>query len=109
MKRYLAFDAANNEYEEFDTIEEARAWLKDGFLDQSEGYHPDAESFAIYEIKERVKIIVTDRKENYMYENEEDIPEGSDEDAWPYDNAFDYVCKHEFIAADIDRLNAIEQ
>lgn len=96
MKKYLAYDAGENEYESFETIEQARAWLKEGFLQDGEGYHPDTESCKIYELKETVTLTVVDEKKNYKYQSEEDAPEGEEDDVWPYDNAFDTVSKHEF-------------
>lgn len=96
--KYLAYDGIENEYELFETIEEAQEWLEGSFLDDTEGYHPDLESCKIYELKQVIKIKVIDSKENYKYENEEDIPEGDTESkAWPYDNAFDEVWEHKFV------------
>lgn len=98
MKKYLAYDAINSEYEEFDTIEEAREWLEEGFLDSSEGYHPDVDDCKIYKLFETVTHEIVDSKSNYEYENEEDIPEENESaEAWPYDNSFDEIWKHKFV------------
>lgn len=99
-KPYLAFDAINCNYEEHDTIEEARKWLVDRFLSdcEDEGYHPDLVDCKIYKLAETVSYDVVDSKENYKYESEYDIPEGEDsDDVWPYDSAFDEIWKHKFI------------
>lgn len=40
---------------------------------------------------------VVDSRDNYKYENEEDIPDGSDEEAWPYGSDIDDICTHEFL------------
>lgn len=42
---------------------------------------------------------VIDKKENYKYLHEEDIPEGDNEsEAWPFDNNFDEIWKHKFMS-----------
>lgn len=102
MKKYLTYDPINGEFELFERIEEAREWLKEIFLDSDEGYHPDTEDFCIYKLVEKVKLIISDEKSNYKYPSEDSIPEEDkkafeNEDFWPYDIDFDYVCKHEFI------------
>ena len=98
MKRYLAYDGINGDYEKFETIEEAREWLKEGFYQPEEGYHPDLKSCKIYELKEVVDYDIIDSKDNYEYENEEDIPEGDTESsAWPYPNEFDEIITHKFV------------
>ena len=98
MKRYLAFDGINGEREEFDTIEEAREWLEDCFLSPDEGYHPDFASCKIYQLAETVECEVVDKKENYKYIYEDDIPEGDNESqAWPYSTDFDEIWKHKFV------------
>lgn len=98
MKKYLAFDAINHEYEDFDTIKEAQKWLEEAFLDQSEGYHPDLTECKIFELKQTVTYDVIDSKENYKYINEEDIPEGEEgEEVWPHDDMFDEMWQHRFV------------
>ena len=98
MKKYLAFDAINNEYEEFETIEDAQQWLEEAFLCSGEGYHYDLKSCKIFELKQTVDYDVVDSKKNYKYENEEDIPEDDNEsEVWPYDNSFDEIWEHKFV------------
>ena len=99
MKKYLAFDGINGGHEDFDTIEEARKWLEDCFLSPDEGYHPDFASCKIYQLAETVECEVVDKKENYKYIYEDDIPEGDNESqAWPYSTDFDEIWKHKFVA-----------
>lgn len=103
MKKYLAFDPINHEYEDFETIKEAQEYLEESFLDDDEGYHPDAEDFLIYELIEKVKVTELDAKENYKYGSEEEAEEANDqkalddEDFWPHSSQFDFVSKHEFV------------
>ena len=100
MKKYLAYDAVNNDYEEFDTIEDARKFLEEIFLDDcGDGYSPELTDCKIFELKEVVEYDVIDRKENYKYEYEDEIPDGDeDSEAWPYDSLFDEIWKHKFVS-----------
>ena len=87
-QRFLAYDPVNEEYERFDTIEDAREYLETGFLaDPNEGYHPDTEDFQIYELRETVELNIVDCIEEY--ENRDD---------WPYPE-FDEICEHKFVDA----------
>ena len=98
MSKYLAFDAINNEYEEFKTIKEAQKWLEECFADPEEGYHPDVNFCKIFELKQTVSCDVVDSKKNYKYINEDDIPEDDNEsEAWPYDTKFDEIWEHKFV------------
>lgn len=96
-KLYLAFDGINGEYEEFDTIEEAREWLEESFMDSKEGYHPDAALCLIYKLEETVVLSLADKQENYKYITEEDVPEDSDEECWPYPTQFDEIWTHKWV------------
>jgi hypothetical protein len=85
MKAYLAHDPINGEHEEFETIEEAREFLEESFLDSDEGYHPDASTCRIYKLIETVKMTVVDEKSNYKYDSEDDVPENDETgDFWPH-------------------------
>jgi succinylglutamate desuccinylase len=96
MRKYLVIDP-DFQQEEFETIEQARAYLKEVFFDYEEGYHPGTENCRIYQLVETVELEVVDRKENYKYVREEDIPEDDEEsEAWPYPDHYDEVCKHTF-------------
>ena len=97
MKRYLAYDAPNNEYEDFETIEEAQKWIEESILGGGDGYDSEAKDCKIYELKQIVEFDKIDSKENYKYEYEEDIPEDDEEsEAWPYGSEFDEVWQHKF-------------
>ena len=99
MKKFLAYDGINCEYEDFNTIDEARAWLKEAFLDDQDGYHPDLKDCAIYKLEETVDYDVIDSKDNYKYRNEEDIPEDDQESvACPFGSEeYDEIWKHKFV------------
>ena len=103
MKKYLAFDGINGEFHGSDTIDDARKDIVKIILDPDEGYHPDLESCAIYELKEKVSYDVEDVKSNYKYENDEDIPDEDEEsEAWPYSNEYDEIWNHKFVPVGID-------
>lgn len=92
MKRYITYNACQGEVEDHDTIEEAREHLKRMFFNSDDRvYHPDTRYCQIFELKEVVKVEVTDKKSNYAYEEEDDIPEGEDGDAWPYGSECDEI------------------
>lgn len=101
MKKYLAYDGINCEYEDFNTIDEARTWLEQAFFDREEGYHPDLKDCAIYKLEETVDYDVVDSKNNYKYMHEEDIPEDDElSEACPFGGAdYDEIWKHKFIKA----------
>lgn len=104
MKKYLAFDGINFEYEEFETLKEAQKWLEECFVSSEEGYHPDLDSCKIYKLKQVVRHDVVDKKDNYKYECEDDIPEDDEKsEAWPYDSAFDEIWQHKFV--DVELIN----
>lgn len=98
MKRYLTYDACQGDFNHHDTIEEAREYLEKMFFDSDDKvYHPDTSDCRIFELKEVVEVEVTHKKSDYEYENEEDIPEGSDGEAWPWDNELDEIWEHKFV------------
>jgi len=101
MKKYLAFDALNGDYEEFETIEEAQKYLEESFCDVDSGYSDETELCKIYELKQTVKLEIVDSKENYKYVYIDDAPIDEDvdeeKDVWPYDSAFDTIAEHKFI------------
>jgi len=85
MDKYIAFYAANCESETFETLEEAKKWLMDGY-DIEDGYSEETMWGFDYiaKITHRSKFIETDRRKNHWKPEE-----GKDE--WPYDNEFDIV------------------
>jgi hypothetical protein len=88
--KYLAFNADNYDFEEFETIEEARKYCEDGFLNES--YSQDTENYKIWQIAETVELKTIAEKKDFTDEQWED--EGYNED-------FDTICKHEFIPTKI--------
>ena len=46
-KPYFVWDGINGDLEEFETIEEAKEFIKENFDDEAEGIHPDVESVFI--------------------------------------------------------------
>jgi hypothetical protein len=98
MKKYLAFDSINYEYEEFETIEEAHEWITNVILDPDDGYASEFSGCKIFELKEIVDYDVIDSIDNYKYKNEEDIPDDDDtSEAWPYSDTFDEIWQHKFV------------
>lgn len=97
MKKYLAYDAVNGEYEHFDEIGKAQKHLENMFLADG-SYHPDLKDCAIFKLCQKVDYDVVEKKSDYEYEREEDVPEGDeDSEAWPYDCEFDEIWKHKFV------------
>ena len=87
---FVAYDAANNEREYFDSHKAATAWLLesigcDGISQETE----DGYSY-IAQITHRTQFEVTHRKEDY-HEHSDDCPDDCDLEEWPHDNEFDYV------------------
>ncbi len=103
MKKYVAFDPMNREWDFFDSIADAQKWLIDD-CDWSEGMPDelaDGEYF-IAEIILRSSFVETDRRENYPCLKNPDqhaVCSGCDTteeecertEEWPYDNDFEYV------------------
>lgn len=48
-KKLFVWDGVNGDMEEFKTIEEAQKFIKENFIEESEGIHPDIESVIILE------------------------------------------------------------
>jgi len=92
--KYLAFDADNYDFEEFETIEEARKYCEDGFLNE-EGYSPDTEKYKIWQIAEIVELKTIAEKKDFTDEQWEEKG---------YSDEFDTICKHEFIPIKTSKL-----
>lgn len=88
---YVAYFSEQGECELFETHEEAEQWLRDWY---DEGYPVDTingHDF-IAKITHRSKFVETDRKENYKYAYEDDIPiDDKNSEAWPYSSEFDVI------------------
>ena len=92
--RYVAFDAANREYQEFRTIKEAEEWLTEndyeGILEEAvEGRN------YIAEIQYKSVVNVIDEKSNYHVHTDE-CPENCDDEEWPYSDDFDWTGDHHY-------------
>ena len=84
--KYLAYDGVNGEHEGFNTVEEARAYLEEIFLDGSE-YHPDILECKIYELKEKVEYDVIADKADFTDKEWEDAE---------YSSEYTEIWKHKF-------------
>ena len=98
--RYVAYDAANGYYKEFETLQEAESWLKkndgDGISDEA----CNGENY-IAEIQFRSIVTKIDEKENYHVHTDE-CAEDCDEEEWPYSDDFDYIANHSYDKIDWD-------
>lgn len=92
--RYVAYDAANGDYEEFETLKEAEDWLKEG---DGEGISDEACCGQNYiaEIQYRSVVTKTDEKSNYHVHTDE-CPEDCDKEEWPYSDDFDWIGHHSY-------------
>lgn len=99
--RYVAYDAANGEHEEFKTIKEAEDWLKDG---DGEGISEEAENGQnwIAEIQYISEVTEIDNKSNY-HENEDGVLVNEDGEEWPISSDFDWIGDHHYVKIDWDK------
>jgi len=97
MKKYLAYDACDGQTKRFESIEEARKWIDEqSVIDES--VDEKVKFSAIYILHEKVEIEVTDKKSNYKYQSEDDIPEDDNEsEAWPYSSDHEEMWKINFV------------
>lgn len=87
--KFVAYEATSGEIEEFETFEDAEAFLEEC---NDEGISEETEqglSF-IARITHRSAMDITDRKENYHKHNDA-CPEDCAEEEWPYDTDYDVV------------------
>lgn len=103
--RFVAYDAANGEYEEFKTLKEAESWLKDG---DGEGISEEAENGRnwIAEIQYMSEVTEIDNKSNY-HENEDGELVNSDGDEWPISSEFDWIGDHHYVKIDWDKVEEL--
>lgn len=92
--RYVAYDAANGEYQEFKTIKEAQDWLIEDDYDGISNEAIEGRNY-IAEIKYKSNVIVLDKKEDYHVHTDE-CPEDCNEKEWEYSNDFDWIGIQEF-------------
>ena len=100
MKKYIAYDPLDCEFEIFNDFEKAKEWLLEG--DWSDEGFPEEfinGDYLIAEVTHVSAVKITDKKENYKCVNDEvpahcsdcDESEGCDGEEWPYESDFDYV------------------
>lgn len=91
-KKYLAVCTVENEFNFFDTIEEARKWIEE-FVTDEDGISEDhLNTSHIFELRENASYKVVDSKSNYKYMSEEDVPESEEEDSvWPYNSEYEEI------------------
>lgn len=99
--RFVAYDAANGDYEEFETLKEAEDWLTEG---DGEGISDEACCGQNYiaEIQYRSVVSKIDEKSNYHVHTDE-CPDDCDEEEWPYDDDFDWIGHHSYEKIDWDQ------
>lgn len=99
--RYVAYDAANGDYQEFETLKEAEDWLVE---DDGEGISNEAcygQNY-IAEIQYRSDVTIVDERSNYHVHTDECL-EDCDEEEWPYNDDWDFICKHSYEKIDWDK------
>lgn len=105
--RYVAYDAANGEYEEFETLKEAEDWLTE---DDGEGISDEACCGQNYiaEIQYRSVVTKIDEKANYHVHTDE-CPDDCDEEEWPYSDDFDWIGHHSYEKIDWSKANNLKK
>lgn len=104
MKKYLVYDAIDGQYERFETIEEAEKYLNEIAVDSDNGVDQAISDCLIYKLEKKVEVVVVDKKSNYQYIYQEEVPEGSDEDCWEdncSDPEFDTVVEVKIVDANV--------
>lgn len=74
MKKILVVDGVNTETEEFETLDEAKSWIKECFTDKDEGIHPDIESVKIYEQKYITDVVEAEDGYKVIFNEIESVP-----------------------------------
>lgn len=92
--RYVAFDAANREYQEFKTIEEAETWIKENDC-ECIPLEVSYEENYIAEIQYKSVVDITGERSNYHVHTEE-CPDDCDKEKWPYGDDCEWVGRHHF-------------
>ena len=105
--RYVAYDAANGEYEEFKTLKEAKDWLTDG---DGEGISEEACNGQnwIAEIQYVSEVTKIDDKSNY-HENEDGELVNDDGKEWPLSDDFDWLGSHHYVKIDWDSISEAKE
>lgn len=89
MKNYIAYYAANNEIEYFDTKADAEKWLDEFYKEdtENEGFAEETTNGQdfIAKIIARSKFVEVEKKVDYHHHTD-NCPEGCDKEEWPYDD-----------------------
>ena len=93
---YLGFDSDNHDYELFYTIEDAREFLEEGFLDVDEGYSQYTTDYKIYKLVETVDVDILHKKSDYTDDEWVDLD---------FDLDHDEIWKHRFVPVDETTFN----
>lgn len=99
--RYVAYEAANGEYEEFKTLKEAEDWLTENDYEGISDEACDGRNY-IAEIQYRSVVTKIAEKSDYHVHTDE-CPEDCDEEEWPYDDDFDWVGRQTFEKIEWDK------
>jgi len=92
--RYVAYDAANGEYEEFKSLKEAKDWLTEN---DGEGISEEAQNGQnwIAEIQYQSVVAKLEDKSDY-HTHTNDCSEDCDKEEWPYSDEFDWIGEHSY-------------
>lgn len=95
--RYVAYDAANGDYAEFKTVEEAKDWLTD---DDGDGISEEACNGQNWIAEKQYYSVVTkiEDKSDYCTCSDEynDFCTNCNKELWPYSSDFDWIGKHDY-------------
>lgn len=94
QKKYIAYSSEFCEYEEFDTLEEAEAWLKETWDEiRSNGEDYDSSTNGgdyVAKITHRSTFVKADNRSNYCQVECHDCGKSEcDGEEWPYSNEFE--------------------
>lgn len=100
--RYLAYDAANGEYEQFKTLKEAKDWLTEN---DGEGISEEAQNGQnwIAEIQYQSVVTKIEDRDDYCQcdLDNEDCSCGKEE--WPYSDEFAWIGDHDYAKIDWEK------
>lgn len=97
--RYVAYDSSNGEYNEFETLQEAIDWLKEGDSEGISDEACDGQNW-IAEIKYKSEVTEIDNRSNYEYDEEECMWINKDGEEWNYGNDFEWIGDHHYVEID---------
>lgn len=101
--RYVAYDAANGDYEEFKTLKEAKDWLTEN---DGEGISEEACNGQNWIAEKQYRSVVTKMEDKSDYcthvDDGGDCPEDCGKEPWPYYSDFDWIGNHDYEKIDWD-------